>query len=434
MPEEPVPEFADAEPTKEFFVAMLVRDIRLRDAIVELVDNAVDGALASGSTDHLRGRRVDVDLSRNEFRISDNCGGIPLVAAREYAFKFGRPSSVEAAQGSIGRFGVGMKRAIFRIGQDFRVESTTETDSFVVEQDVREWIKETGPWHFPLREVERPAGAENGTTITITALHEPISIQFGLDEFQNSLMTTLSERHSENLRKGLELRVNGDRVEAAEVEISSDAAFEPLRVEREYNGTGPPLHLRLIAGVAPRDRRRAGWYVFMNGREVLHADQSYATGWGDRPGVPSFHEDFAYFRGYAFLTCADPARLPWTTTKMTVDTDTEAYQAVRSEMVRTMEEVFAFLRAAAKERSEQGDEAELHEKMMRSQTVSVSELSGAGALRVPQPKPRPPTTTVQYQELRERVDRAKEELEVGSNREVGSHTFDYWFRREIGGE
>ncbi len=34
----------DASPTKEFFIYMLTRDIDLEPAIVELVDNSIDGA------------------------------------------------------------------------------------------------------------------------------------------------------------------------------------------------------------------------------------------------------------------------------------------------------------------------------------------------------------------------------------------------------
>ena len=33
-----------ANPTREFFVNMLVRDILLKQAIIELIDNSIDGA------------------------------------------------------------------------------------------------------------------------------------------------------------------------------------------------------------------------------------------------------------------------------------------------------------------------------------------------------------------------------------------------------
>lgn len=38
----------DASPTKGFFIYMLTRDIDVRPAIVELIDNSIDGAKYNG--------------------------------------------------------------------------------------------------------------------------------------------------------------------------------------------------------------------------------------------------------------------------------------------------------------------------------------------------------------------------------------------------
>ena len=54
---------------------------------------------------------------------------------------------------SVGQFGVGMKRALFKLGSKFRIESTTETSRFVVEEDVNEW-KARGEWQFHFKELE----------------------------------------------------------------------------------------------------------------------------------------------------------------------------------------------------------------------------------------------------------------------------------------
>src|SRR5712664_1935662 len=84
-----------AGPTKRFFVSMLTRDIELKDAILDLIDNCVDGA-----TRQLKGKlRGDkpydgytarLTLSARSFDISDNCGGIPQAAIKD-AFLLGRP-------------------------------------------------------------------------------------------------------------------------------------------------------------------------------------------------------------------------------------------------------------------------------------------------------------------------------------------------------
>ena len=52
-----------ANPAKSFFVSMLIKDITLRDAIGDLVDNAVDAIKACvADKNNLSGYRVEVTL------------------------------------------------------------------------------------------------------------------------------------------------------------------------------------------------------------------------------------------------------------------------------------------------------------------------------------------------------------------------------------
>ena len=48
------PAKVDAEPTKEFFVSMLVRDIELIPALVNLVDNSVERSTAAARIEQIR--------------------------------------------------------------------------------------------------------------------------------------------------------------------------------------------------------------------------------------------------------------------------------------------------------------------------------------------------------------------------------------------
>src|SRR5258706_59191 len=82
-----------ANPTKRFFVEMLTRDIELQDAILDLLDNCVDGILRSTKDKHgkrdsqpYRGYWARITLNEKKFQIVDNCGGIPLALAKHYGF------------------------------------------------------------------------------------------------------------------------------------------------------------------------------------------------------------------------------------------------------------------------------------------------------------------------------------------------------------
>ena len=58
--------------------------------------------------------------------------------ARKYAFCFGQPEDLAPGPWSIGQFGVGMKRALFKLGGWFRVESVANDSRFVLEESSRD--------------------------------------------------------------------------------------------------------------------------------------------------------------------------------------------------------------------------------------------------------------------------------------------------------
>lgn len=107
------PQKADASPTKTFFVRMLTRDITLDDCILDLVDNSIDGAWESSGEkpsalivdEALADYSIEITVDSERFKISDNCGGITLEEAVNYAFTFGRKPTERQAEYSVGVYG-----------------------------------------------------------------------------------------------------------------------------------------------------------------------------------------------------------------------------------------------------------------------------------------------------------------------------------------
>lgn len=164
-------------PTKELFVDVLTRDISLDDAVLDLVDNCIDGAkrLHPGDKEKFEERWVKIQCDGESFAISDNCGGIDVDLARNYAFRFGRDKKMAATPNSIGQFGVGMKRALLRFGRNFEVQSVTASDYFKLTVDVEKWLKDSD-WHFQFDELRKPKPKEiPGTKIrAIIYLTSPV--------------------------------------------------------------------------------------------------------------------------------------------------------------------------------------------------------------------------------------------------------------------
>lgn len=382
-----------AEPTKELFIYMLVRDIPLIRAIVDLVDNSVDGATRLQSNENYEGLWIKILANKQFFKIEDNCGGITVKEAEEYAFKFGRANDAEATPKSIGRFGIGMKRSFFKIGNKFTVESTTSNSKFVVSENVEEW-KRKEEWTFEFQEVQE--GGE----------YEAVDIHPNPLNFRNS-----------------------DKIKVA-------------KFEKEYKYFGSreidaPVRVRLYAGVSERSLDEGGWYVFCNERMVLEADQTEITGWGTKTGFPKYHPDFAFFRGYAFFESDDATYLPWTTTKTGIDYDSPIYKSVKQEICQLTAPVITFLRRMAEEKSrvERGEipESLLEQAYLQTSLHSVFEANTSTTFQMPDQSAIPPNQkrgTIQYNKPIEEINLVKELLDVSSNKEVGEKTFDYYLLNE----
>ena len=171
----------DATPVKSFFVEMLTRDIELVDAILDLLDNCVDGILRqkghSSSKTPYEGFKAEIMFDENSFSISDNCGGIPW-DLHDYAFRMGKePKDRDSDLPTVGVYGIGMKRAIFKIGKRCLISTRNQEDCYEVEITPK-WIDDSEEWHLPVSESSRP-DKEDGTVIVIDELNEGIAIRFG---------------------------------------------------------------------------------------------------------------------------------------------------------------------------------------------------------------------------------------------------------------
>ena len=363
MPEDG-PKRINASPTKEFFISMLTRDIPLARAILDLVDNSVDGARRLRENGDFDGLWIRVELDRDHFKITDNCGGIPVDIAQNYAFRFGRPKDAPSTPGSVGQFGVGMKRSFFKLGRHSHVSSLTDSSRFAMDIDVEQWKQQGEPnnadeWHFEFSSVEENVPDlppdQIGTTIEVTGLYENVAESFSLENFLTRLKQEMGLAHASCMDKGMAISVNAIplRYEPATLFVSD--RLQPVFVEKTYvreDLTGEPVapvQVKLFAGLAERSLHDGGWYVFCNGRLVMRADQTTTTIWGQMHGIRQYHPDFAYFRGYAYFDSDDAALLPWTTTKTGIDVDSPVFKNVQQEMIELSKPILLFLSNLAKE-------------------------------------------------------------------------------------
>lgn len=335
---------AAASPTKQFFVSMLTRDINLADAILDLVDNCLDGALrlAGGHPVDYAQHFVKIKLAADNFSIEDNCGGIPREVAKNYAFKMGREpdDDRDSDTETIGMYGVGMKRAIFKMGREALVRTRYDADTFEVPitsawLDAKDW--EPLPINEPTEANEKLA--EPGTTILVSDLYEGVSRHFANEAFENEVRTAISEHFTMFLQWGLKVELNGKPVEPVLVEVlvsQREDGPAPFVFQKTIDGVQVSITVGLNSGRSlgddddddpgfERDRSSAtaGWTVLCNDRAVIVGDKGRLTGWGD--GIPLYHPQFSIITGIIEFRSKRADQLPVTTTKRALDTSSNVW-------------------------------------------------------------------------------------------------------------
>lgn len=459
----------DAGAEKRFFIEMLTKDIELVPAIVDLVDNSVDGARSLHPDGDLSMQWVKIEVADDSFTISDNSGGIPADVARHYAFRFGRSKEFIGVKRSVGQFGVGMKRAIFKIGRAFTVESSHRGEPgagdgsrFGLSVNVEEWAIQS-EWTFRFDSVQEnvtlASGEEAGTVISVTSLHPSVQDDLSDPTVMQALRTELRVRHQESIQSGLKLYLNSETpLTASRPSLQMSAVVQPVYKRFQVQAMGGTVDVKLYAGtVAPPRREKgadpedegqaenfqdpgdAGWYFFCNDRLLLVADRTPITGWGNP--AAAYHPQYRSFRGFVYLSADDAGLLPWNTTKTAVDRDSLVFRAVQSEMKTTLVEVQAVINRAKQVRARmEEDDAkpeilaaldEAPDQPISSLAVSPKMIAPPSPPPKPQVLPTPKAQRIQYTVDRERYKEVAEALGAANASEAGRLTFEYFYEQEI---
>lgn len=340
----------NASPTKDFFVSMLTRDISLDDAILDLLDNCVDGILRNKlkeeSETPYSSRYAHITVRENYFSISDNCGGIPW-SQRDYAFRMGRPTDAPPTNlPTVGVYGIGMKRAIFKIGRECIIQTWNGAHAYEVELD-EAWLKNEKSWTLEAMP-SKSKPKEQGTTIIIEKLNEAVADEFSTrrSDFTNRLIKAIKSHYSSIIEKGFEIKVNGTEVTPLPIKLAFTAnkkGIKPYIFETTYDGVKVFLAVGFTRPISNKteqeeettnpkyDSSRTGWTVICNDRVILYSDKEEKTGWGIGR-VPKYHPQFNAISGVVIFESEDARKLPTVTTKRGLNMDSVLYLHVREKM------------------------------------------------------------------------------------------------------
>lgn len=438
--------FADASPEKRLFISLLSRDISLVEAILDILDNSVNSALEPYA-DRLKNAEdyeallddesikpkcsISIDFDKDHLKISDNASGISSEHAKNTVFKFGRPDQFAAKGDRLSVYGIGLKRAVFKIGDKIKIRSDHKDGGFILDLKVSDWAKlQQTHWGFPI-EALKPAKS-TGTVIEVTEFHSDIAKRFRDGLLEGQLREQIAKIYALFIGRVIDISVNGKAVDGLSFNVGSNMTSQSF----EEGGVACTVK----AGVANQTDGRfrdsgSGWFVFCNGRNVIFGDKGRLTGWTNN-GLPIFQPKHRPFLGLVFFFSEDPELLPWTTTKADINEESDSWQRALKTMVVVGRTVLKFLDNRYTNEGTTASPEEVNEAS--GQKVSMLKAATAGTKTVFQaPKaPRPKKIRVQYEAKVEDVKRIEQYLKKpglgGSG--VGRYTFNYFLQNEVGEE
>ncbi|WP_211467265.1 ATP-binding protein [Collimonas silvisoli] len=336
----------DTKPSKKVVVDSLTRDISVDACIFDLIDNSIDAArdtiyldqeIESGFEqlpESFDGYKIEITLGGEGFSIADNCGGIPVDKLREMVLRFGERSSHKMG---IGVFGLGLNRALFKLGRVSHLKTDTglqraelvlNTDKYLGSKD----------WNLPAEEF--PTSGQIGTVIEILQLPSDIARRFGDPSEIETLRHDIGRRYGRFIASALKISINGTAINNEEVGIRENGPFE---IKRKSYKTTDGVSINIECG-QHRDHRftaepdynsdrnlpltkQYGWTILCNDRAIVVSDKTPKTGWDGK-----FHTEFYGFVGLVRFVGPESDKLPWATTKIDVDLNNNAYQMALEDM------------------------------------------------------------------------------------------------------
>jgi hypothetical protein len=444
------PGYANAFPRKHFFMEMFTRDISFEDCILDLIDNSIDSLVREQDIDPARdilsfekrskspattSKRVTVQLDQKEIVVEDNCGGIPHGFVEDELFTFGHSPEFRSKQ-QLGIYGIGLKRAIFKIAEHFEMQSTALDGSLRAELDIQKWAEkdeDIKDWRIPV-EFGKPAKSERqtGTVIRFAPLRSEVKMRLRDGALLGRLTQSIAQTYSLFLEQYVRVELNDVPVSPESIPLGTANDIKPGQADFSKG----EVKVRIMCGLAARNpfwtSERAGWYVLCNGRVVVAADKTDLTGWN--VGLPGFHSKYKGFVGVVIFRSKDPLSLPWTTTKRGLNRESPIYQDVKREMILLARPIITFLNNMYRSDSmaEEPEEREIAGKVIQADLVKLASQRPA-IFKVETASARPKTTSrIQYDASISDLDRIRRVLmkPKWSANKIGRYTFEHFLKQE----
>lgn len=309
-------------PTKDAYNAIKA-DVDVPAAVKELFDNGIDNGLRQGRDEITLALRYESDEDGNPVLVvEDDSGGLdPNELSMVFAIG---ESEKENITRSIGAFGIGAKKALMCLGDEFTIRSRHADADTGYEYTVgQQWLEDDDTWSVPIEEVEMEAGT---TEIEIRELN------FNWQDIRAVLKRDLADTYEPFLRGNADVtaRILFPNDEGTkQVPLSPPArtpysytpwdGFHPRRYEGiilDPDEVSSPVHMRVEVGLLVEgDADEAGVDWVCQNRVVERANRDGVSGFGS--AMPKFRESIhkRLKARVELQTDGDASEIPWNSDK-----------------------------------------------------------------------------------------------------------------------
>jgi Transcription elongation factor, GreA/GreB, C-term/Histidine kinase-, DNA gyrase B-, and HSP90-like ATPase len=160
-------------------------------------------------------------FDKDRIVVEDNAPGISFTTAEKEVFRFGHSAAHNESRDRLSVYGIGMKRALFKVGKRISMTSDHKSGGFGLTLDVAKWARSTKlPWTIPIS--KRPPASVTGTRIKITHLNPEIRERLLDKTFGKNLIEKISRVYSFFIGRIVDVYVNGERVARTDSEIGHE--------------------------------------------------------------------------------------------------------------------------------------------------------------------------------------------------------------------
>ena len=291
--------------TKEFAIGAMIKDVTIKAAIFDLIDNSIEAAIINGG---VQGHIISIITTNDEFKIFDDCGGFEPDRIKDI-FKIGYRN------GSTG-FGIGMKRAIIKLGNKANIISLNVNKSFNIYFDINNC--KNAEWDLKVNEIKTEPKNSFGLNISILQLNSEVKKYFKRGKC-NELGEAISRRYRNFINNGLIIKLNEDIVPKYKIKEEADKISPIYKINENVD-----VQIKLYSKISTTEE--SGWDMFINNKCVCERERSNEIQWGRIKKQSGY--SYKRFVGEVFITGINVRELPVTSTKDRIDFESDIMREV----------------------------------------------------------------------------------------------------------